>query len=228
MASRITFGEVKELGLHQAEMQNSQYPDPIRLNHIANIALSKTRDLLIESYEDYWRETANFALVSGQSDYELPAGYYKTIKVYYKSGNRRFPLERFTLDGISGYSENPVVSGTIDHWYIPEYVPLTDDENFIEFPVPSGWEDYASLLIATRLRIREETEASALKGELMEAKQHIIDMATERDSGTMQAVGDVYNRWGTAAASFPNDGSWLRYRIMGRNLVFVNYEYLGV
>jgi len=209
-------------------MQNSKYPDPVRLDHIANIALSKTRDLLIESFEDYWREIDAFTLANGQSDYLLPKGYYKTTKVYYKSGGRRYPLERFTLDGISGYSENPSLSGAIDHWYIPEFIPYTNDDDQIGFPMVSGWEDYASLLIAVRLRVREELDASQLKGELMEAKQHIIDMATERDSGTMQTVGDVYNRWGTAAASFPNDGSWLRYRIMGDKLVFVNYEYLGV
>lgn len=227
MNSRITFGELKELALHQADMESSSFPTPARLTHLTNIALSKTRDLLINAFEDFWREKQTITLVSGQEEYDLPEGYYKTIKLFYVNGDRRYPLDRFTLDGISGYKRSPDTSGELEHWYIQEFVPLKSDESLIDWPVPQGWEDYASLLVAMRLRVKEETDDPQLKNELMEAKQHIIDMAETRDIGTQLAISDVYHRWGVGDQTFPEDGENLRYRVMGKKLIIVNFDYLG-
>lgn len=161
-----------------------------RLTEYINIALSELWDLLILSNEDYVRDLDTITLVNGTETYDLPADYYKTLKVFALSGGKRYRLNRFHLNDLDRL-DNTYVSeragnthlqyrimggkiwftpepgtGSIEHWYVsqcPQFVNDADETDSIlqPFRMPIGWEDFIICSAASRLLIREEKPEQA-------------------------------------------------------------------
>jgi hypothetical protein len=209
-------------------MKGSDFPDIQHVNDYINAGLSELHDMLVQSYSDYLMKITTIPIVPGTEAYALPSDFLKARKVFYTSGDRRFPMERFNEDEIGGYRSSPVGGGDIEVWYIPQFTKLTDDDSTVDVSVPIGWEDFVCLHAAVRLLMREESDATPLMQEREIQRNKIVNAAEPRDAGQASRVGDYYGRWNDAQELFNQERRYLRYNVLGDYIRFIEYEYLGL
>ena len=87
-----------------------------------------------------------------------------------------------------------------------------------------GWPDYIALGAAIRLLIREESDPSALMSEKKMMQNRIISLAEPRDAGIPDSIQDIGHRWNDVAFAYDPGAFLMRYRIMGTNLKFIQYD----
>jgi hypothetical protein len=228
LTQQTTLAELKARALDYADMTGSGFPDSNRLVDYINAGLSELHDILVNSYEDYFRKSLTFAIVNNQEEYDLPDDFYKVLKVYYKSSDRRFKMERFQLDEIDGYRTSALSGGDVEFWYIPHYHKLSTDNESVNVAVPVGWEDFVALHAAIRLLAREESDPAPLMAERERQRQRIVESAEPRDAGTANTVGDFHGRWNNAQHIFRFEERYLRYRVLGQKIHLLEFEYLGL
>lgn len=225
MANTVTLQELQARALDYADMTGSSFPDTGRLTDYINSGLSDLHEMLV--HEEYFRTSANIAVVSGTEEYDLPADFYKAMKVYRLSSGRRYLLDQFNPSQLSGYRNNgPAWTGTVELWYAPSPTKLVDSKDPVNAALPIGWDDFIALHAATRLLIREQSDPSAVAAEREQVRQRIMDRVEPRDIGTPDTIEDHYGRWG--GGLFDIEERALRYRIMGSKILFVEFGYLGV
>lgn len=228
MANTATLQELKNRALDYADMTASDFPDEARLTDYVNSGLSTLHDVLVNTYDDYFRKTTNITLVNGQEEYDLPSDFYKVLQPYFISSDRRFKIERFNLHELDGFRQSPLGVGTVEFWYVPTYKKLEQPQETVDTVLAPGWEDYVALHAAIRLLTREESDPSALMAERDATLRRIVDMAEPRDIGTPLTIGDYYGRWNNAQHIFRFEERYIRYRVMGNKIHFIEFEYLGL
>lgn len=226
MTQPTTLENLRARALDYADMTGSDFPDAARLDNYINVGLGQLHDLLINSYQDYYRKTQTLTLVPGTEEYDLPDDFLKSLEVFYEVSDRRYSIPRFSRGEIDGYRKGALTGGTVTHWYAPQVARLSEPLDKVDLTVPFSWEDYVALAAAVRLLVREESDPSLLVTLLAAERQRIIDMAEPRDEGSQGAVEDVYGRFNRAADHF-REWRYLRYRIMGSKIHFFEFEYLG-
>lgn len=216
--------------LDYADMTGSAFPVAARNLDIINDGLSELHYALANAENaDWFNSSVQIAVVKDTGAYALPNGtlysnakkFYKALKVYLREGSRRYKLRSFERGEIDGFEVAPLNAGTIDLFYIPEFVALATAGASIDTAYPSGWEDYVALHLAVRLLLRESSfdKASAYAQERDRKLQHILRGITPRDIGTPGHIQDVTNRWSGSVwrPGWPNKD--YMYRIEGANLV---------
>tara|TARA_R100001530_G_scaffold7148_3_gene7983 strand:+ start:1823 stop:2521 length:699 start_codon:yes stop_codon:yes gene_type:complete len=229
MPSTATLATLRARALDYADMTDSNFPNADRVDDYINSAASEMYDILVNAYEDYFLTTNTITLVSGTEDYALPSDFYKAKRVYYVSGGRRFAIDRFNLDDLSGAKTGPLSTGSAELWYVPEMTFMdtagpTDTVGEIIPPMVNGWADFLAISAAIKLLIREESDPSALMREKEVLKQRMISMAEPRDAGLPDTIQDTSRRWADIGYAFDPGAFTLRYRIMGGNIKFVQYD----
>lgn len=223
MPSVITQDIIKTAALDRADMTDSNFPLAARVYEYINAAMGELYDLLVTAYEDYFYSTSDVTLVSGTESYDLPTDFYKAVKVYYKESNgARWDMARFTMSeladrtyGVPSVAESrhlryrimgdkiifhpePLASGTVELWYIPELTKLATDgsdaSTAITFCAPVQWEEYLIVSTAIRLLDREESDSSMLRAERDRMTARIISSAADRDAGEPMRINDHYGR----------------------------------
>jgi hypothetical protein len=226
VAQPVTLQELRDRALDYADMSGSDFPNLARLDNYIRVGLSKLHNILINAYQDYYRETQTITLVAGQETYDLPSDFAKSLEMFKDLSNRRYKIPKFSRGEISGYRQGSLTGGTVTHWYAPQMTPLRLPTDKVHLSVPLGWEDYVALVAGVRLLVREESDPSALMAERDAARLELIEMAEPRDEGDQGKVEDIYGRYNRAADHL-REWRYLRYRIMGNKVHFYEFEYMG-
>jgi hypothetical protein len=192
-----------------------------------NDGLIELWEALIDSHEDLVHKIATLTLVSNTEAYNLPSDFYKAIKVWYTTGGRRYRMERFNLDEIDGYPK-PVSSGTGELWYAPPFARLKLKKATVPDVIPVGWENYGAMFAACRLLISEGTDPQGVMAERERLMNRIRQDVGTRDEQP-DGLSDYYGRWDVRQdlreAGYTR---MLRYRIIGRQIYFVEIQLGGV
>ena len=227
MASAAKLSDLRARALDYADMTGSNFPVEARVNDYINSAASEMYDILVNAYEDYFLDTEPITLVAGTENYALPSDFYKAKRVYYTTGGRRFSIHPFNLETLDGAKTSPLTSGTAELWYVPEMSLMTSDSDTISSIIPpmiKGWPDYIALSAAIRLLIREESDPSALVREKAMMHERLVSMAEPRDAGIPDSIQDIGHRWNDVGFAYDPGAFLMRYRIMGSNIKFIQYD----
>jgi len=198
-----------------------------RLTEYANYALAELHEILVNCHEEYFVKQETITLVSGTESYSVASDYFKTRKVYAKSGNTRWRLRKFTLDELDRLQDesSPInatmqnlryavfdskmwftpipTGGSIEHWYIYKFDELSSDPDTISANLQPAWEEFVVCSMAWRLLTRGENENAPEMYQMMErAKARIISAAEERDVGEPYRVSDVSGRLGLGRGNY--------------------------
>ena len=227
MANPETLADLRARALDYADMTNSAFPVTARVNDYINDGLSALHDILVDSYADYLRSTTTFNVTTAAEAYTLPSDFYKCLKVYYQSSNRRYKVHQFNPDELDGFKTTPITTGTFEMWYIPQFTKLSSDGDTVHLSVPIRWENFVALHAAIQLLNREESDPSALMRERDAERQRMIKLAGPRDAGEVGQVADTYHRFSVAGRYIAPPERSFRYRIMGNEILFNQCELIG-
>ncbi len=194
-----------------------------------NAELAALWDTLVLSNEDYCIHRKTIEIVSGQEEYSFPSDFYKFRKVFpVISGKRQAALRKFDLRKLgeadsraaimtsrieeSEYRVSgnrlllhpvPTTAGQVELWYIPQFDPIVNLEDRIDFRLPFGWEQYCVEGVAARLKEKEDLDGSANKARQAEILGRIMTMVEDRDVGEPHSMQDT--------EGYLNDGSYGEY-----------------
>jgi hypothetical protein len=181
-----------------------------------NLELAALWDVLVSTYEDYCIKHIKIDVKAAQEDYPLPEDFYKFRKIFPITNNKRgealrkFNLEELghadTLDALSlspldqtKYKVSgwrlwlypvPANAGQLEMWYVPQFKPMTNLEDRVDFRFPFGWEDYVIDGMAARFLEKEESDSTPQRRTQAAALQRILAMAEDRDVGEpFQIIG---------------------------------------
>lgn len=187
------------------------------VGHEANAELAALWDVLISASEDYCIKHLTIDVVAGVENYSLPSDFYKFRKVFsVQNGKRCSRLKRFDLnrlgaaDSLAAIATGPIeqakyrISGNrlwlhpaptsaaaLELWYIPQFDPLLNLDDKIDFRFPVGWEQYVIEGVAARCLEREESDSSAQRSRQKEILQRILILVEDRDVGEPHQMQDV-------------------------------------
>jgi hypothetical protein len=223
MATTATLATLRGRALDLADLTNSSSPSSTYINTYINDAICELHDLLVGVFEDYYRSLSTITIVGGTESYSLPSDFYKALKVFALSGTVRTQIRKFSLDelevlsgvdniptnsltvGLSRYrilgdkiyfAPVPSQAGSVELWYVSQATQLSGDSDKLTVYAPvSWWDEYVSLVAAVKLKIREESDASALAAMMERCRQRIVSASKERDAGEPARVVDVSGRF---------------------------------
>ena len=182
-----------------------------------NMELAALWDVLVNTYEDYCIRRKTINVLANIEDYSMPSDFYKFRKVFpIVSGKRAMPLKKFNLEELGeADSLSPIFTSRIEDtrykvngnrlwlhpaptsacelelWYVPQYTPIENNDDKVDWRYPLGWEDYAIEGLAARWLEKEESDASAQRTRQKEILQRILVMAEDRDAGEPFQIIDV-------------------------------------
>jgi len=85
----------------------------------------------------------------------------------------------------------PTNAAEMEVWYIPQYQPITNDEDLIDFRYPNGWEDYVVEGVAARALEKEESDSTPYRQRQREVLQRILASVQDRDVGEPAGMIDA-------------------------------------
>jgi len=195
----------------------SPFLDQIAAVYYINAELATLWDVLINTYEDYCIRRKTIAVIPDIQEYSMPSDFYKFRKVFpVLNGRRHAPLRKFNLrelgeaDSFAAILARPIeytryrLSGNrlmlhpvptntaeLELWYVPQYDPIVNWEDRVDFRFPGGWEEYAIEGLAARFLEKEESDASAYRARQQKILQRILVMAEDRDVGEPHGMQDT-------------------------------------
>lgn len=227
MASSTTLDTLKARALDYCDMTSSGFPDSSRLTDYVNAAAAELYAMLTNSFEDYFVTTSQISLVSGTGTYPLPADFYRLVRAFWVSSDRRHEIGKFSMGAVHGSKLSPAQSGTVELWYVPEMTLMSAGSDTLADVVPpaiNGWDDFIALSVAIRLLIKEESDASALMNERDTIRGRIMASAEPRDEGGATQIQDQTRRWDEGSSRTDPGAYTLKYRLMGGNIRFVHHD----
>lgn len=222
MGRSVTVGEIKTRALQRANMENSQFISPQEMTYLFNEAYSEFYDLMVATFQNYYASQYAFSTVAGQTDYTLPADFYKSISVESAVGTSRwmtvFPFDELEKNAVLTTNQQiPIVSCRLN--YIPTPTYFTSDASTVD--CGPGWETLLVTIMAISMLEKEESNTDALERRYAKDLKRIQDMAQNRDTLFPGRVADVtvYD-----SAYIRNA---LRYRVYGNYLQMISVEFRG-
>lgn len=221
MFNDTTLGDLMKRALAYAEYPKDSLDEDQQAQLINDIndGLIELWEVIVDSREELINSSYTFSLVSGTESYALPTDFYKALKLFYVSNDRRYPIARFNLEEVAGFPK-PLSSGSIELWYAPRCVRMKNKKAQVSSLIPIGWENYAALFAASRLIGTEGTDGSWVSQERDRLIQRITEHIGDRDA-TADRIGDVSGRWRDARALYDLQARELRYRIVGNLVYFI-------
>lgn len=98
----------------------------------------------------------------------------------------------------------PATAGfNLELWYVPQPTKLVAPSDFLDYSIVFGWEDYIINDAVINIRLKEESDVSALMARQQEFERHVMTTAASRNVGEAERVTDValegefdYSRYG--------------------------------
>ena len=197
-----TLAEIRAKVKEDLDLEDEVFIDDEEIASKINASIDKAEQIIHTRNEDYLLQSTTLSLVSGTSEYDLPANIYahKIRKVFYVNGSDRYEVKRIrNLNSIpeiedaddyryvvymtpSGtfkmklYPASRETSTNITIWYIGNANRLTDDADVMNIP-----EAVHFVIENTKLecaRKEGHPHQVALEAEVMKQEQMMIDSLT--------------------------------------------------
>ena len=191
--------------------------DLVEVGVWVNEALATLWDVLINSSEDYCIRHHTINVVAGIENYSMPADFYKFRKVFpISNGIRSAALRKFHLKDLgqadslaalmTGTIEDtryritgnrlwlhpePTNAAELEMWYVPQFEPLVNLDDQMDFHFPAGWEQYVYECVAGDAAEKEDLDSSAFRANQQKALQRILVMVEDRDVGEPHQMQDT-------------------------------------
>lgn len=209
----VTLATLRTRARERADQANSTLVSDSRLNDWINEANQRLHSMVVDALgQQYISSTSTFTTVADQSDYTLPAGFYKLYgvdlnyngvtrtllpyetlerNVYRESRLTGAPfVPRYALIGTS-LRLYPIptagLTGTI--LYAPEATVLSGDSDAVTYP--NGWERFIVIDAAIQMVIKEESNPNDLRAERERIEQEIERTKEARDLAAPKRVVDT-------------------------------------
>ena len=217
----LQLSQIRTRAKRRADMENSQFLADAEWDDLINEAGSELHDLIIQADPTYFRSTTNISVVANTETYSLSAlspAFYKLQALYWLDGGNRVPLRRFMLHDLDPdyfhderrifdtgrpylydilgtdlfLAPNPTQTGTLEMWYLPQYVRKSSDTDTFDYPIVNGWETFIIATAAIKAKTKEETDTSALEREKLQAQSRFLVMADKKDNFNSRRMRDAY------------------------------------
>lgn len=221
MASNVTLETLRSRVLWRADAvgdANLDVSPYTLLDILINVAAKELYDEILSAFgDDYYTSTPAIVptTTAGVGYLALPSDFYKLRGVAANIGGKRVALERCNWNEREQYNE---ADSWANYWNVPRYYDKAARLYFVPPPdgiysiyvdyvpvcptlaagapgVPfdgiNGWDEYIVLRTAIMILNREESDSSALQGELAHITQRIRQLADSRDIGRPHKVHDV-------------------------------------
>lgn len=214
----IALEDLIEGALEKADMQNSHFRSSDEIKNYVNASVEELYDLVVLRYEDYYVETVEFTIASGNDGYTIPQLVYKIKGLDLLSGSDWLNVDRFNFEErnrgqqqlllTSIYSDvryraigstikiipKDNAPGTYRLWYIPRFTDLVDDSDTLQADLEQ-WHEYVMVDVAIKLLAMEESDVSVLMAQKAALQNRIQNAASNRDAGQPEVVTRVRNRY---------------------------------
>jgi len=196
-------------------MENSNFISASELTGLINSSIHELHDLLIQCYDtDYYLSSYTFSTSANVDSYALPSDFYKMrgldMKItstdwdsirpfsfadrnlYQNTSWSNASYGRYRLMG-SNLVLMPKPTATYDSqlWYIPSSVELSASGD--TFDGINGFEEFVVIDTAIKMRVKEESDITALALAKKEMQRRIEEAAQNRDAGFSEVITDVNN-----------------------------------
>lgn len=177
-----------------------------------NEAHQKLHQMLVDALgEEYVSSSSAFTTVAGQSDYSLPAGFYKLYGVDLTIGGVIYDLEQYTRQ-----ERNTLRNTNTAGWYLPKYSLVGSTLRLFPAPAgalagtmlyapeattlvnttdtvtyPNGWERFIVIDAAIQALNKEESNTAALVAERASIIREIETTKEQRDLAHPKRIVDV-------------------------------------
>jgi hypothetical protein len=230
MPRPVTLADLVDNARLRADMESSSFVTDSEVGGYCQQSATGLYDIILSAWgERYFFSQADLATVANQAYVNLPDDFYRLLKVGWVIGTGADPvrMEPFQSDeewaqlwgGGSGWDQgnppkyqprgnllylNPTPTSvqSLRLQYVP-IMPAINDGGLVPVPFQgvNGWDEWITLDVAIKLRIKEESDVRDLQTERAQVEQRIRSMAPRRD---MERTHKIQRRRGR---------SWLsRYR----------------
>lgn len=215
-----TWADLKARVESELDLEQEDFINATDLLYYANKAINVAENLVLTLNEDYFLNKASITLVSGQSQYDLPAGIYaqKIRRILYDNNGIQYEVRRFknlshtiltrtgdyykylvTNDANNGLKINiyptPNETGTtLSVWFLrnaSEIALLTDD-----IDLPEAYDYVTQHIIDSCINKERATPDAPPSGALKEQERLLIEALTDRfpDDDNMQEPDTSFYR----------------------------------
>lgn len=176
-----------------------------------NEGVQKLHERVVSALEsEYIESEATLTTVAGQSDYALPADFFKlygvdlniagvarTLRPYNRSERNRLqgswvpwmdvPRYRIVNSTLRLYPAPPAGTGKI--FYAPTAALLAAGGDTVNFP--NGWEKYVVVYAAIQMLMKEESSTTELRRELEAIEGELVEARANRDAAFPKSAVDT-------------------------------------
>lgn len=197
--------------------------DPSLLNDYVNKALIRGRELVSQTWQDYYTISTTFTTASGVSSYALPSDFAKFRLLEATINGKQVRLYPHDLMDAHRYSSSLAASGEYRYrlqagsivfvpavatatpmtlYYEPHCPELVNDTDTVAILVDAEFELYVLLALA-KCRKREDLDTSQLEADIAECVKRLVNAADSRDESEPFYLGDE------------RGGAWTAYPFSG-------------
>jgi hypothetical protein len=220
MSKNVTLLTMRTRARQRADQENSGFITDPELNYLLNVSCAELYDLLVSAYDDeYFSTTQDISTVSGTESYALSSTFYKLLGVdLVLSSSQISPMKKFTFGERSQYKSalfnaqgsdsfcyrlnagnillSPIPSSvrTVRVTYVPAMTTLALDGD--TFDGINGWEEYAIIDAAIKMKIKEDSGIQELVYEKNSILARIKSMRHNRDAGDPARITNTRGRSG--------------------------------
>lgn len=168
MAIQTTLADYRQRFYDRFDEGQSQYVDTAQANRLINEARAHLHNWIVTSGEWYIWQTYQIAVVANQTDYALPADFFKDLKVF-------------------GYYQSPVAS-TPYYWPLKRIMPQefrggpSDNYRYLYSGQPFGY-----LILGDRLRLTRVPSDTTFNIEIWYAP-HFTPLVNDSDQELISVV----------------------------------------
>lgn len=207
-----TLAQLRSRAQQRSDMSASAFVSTAEWNSYINESYSELWDLVVACYADTFFSSFNFTLsgnTSSTNSTTFPSDFYMTRGLERDPDTtNRFMVPRFMWNerdaligklsyremGSSVYLEPYEISaGSYRLYYVPQYVPLSADGDFVDGRVVL-WDECIVLGAAIKALAKEESDTAVHERQLERQFARVKNMAAQRDQGQADRVTDVQTR----------------------------------
>ena len=220
----FTLSQLIEKVRERADQQTSTFITDSELTGYINSSYAELYDILVSRFEDYYSAVEPFSITAGNT-HAVPASFYKirgidldvdgqwtTVYPFNFIERNRVASRTRSILGRLGvnyrlmgntlhFVPDDRAVGSYQMWYIPSYTPLVSMSDPLSDVL--NFEEYIIVDAAIKCMVKEESDPSVLLMMKEQLRKRIEAMASNRDAGSPERIGDVNASSNRFGGSFP-------------------------
>lgn len=215
----VTLQQLSDRIRQRADEENSQFVSTTELTNVINVYRAELVDKLVKAYgEEYFQQSATFAVTSATSNYSLsvvttgtfyklegldeiggPTGWRNVKPYQFADRNNATPNPYFDdinsryryriQGGYLSFKPSPTASTTMQIHWTPIQTALSLTTD--TFDDVNGWSEFIVISGAIYCKDKSEQDTSVLQGDRARIEQRISAMAPARDTGEPLMMPDA-------------------------------------